>query len=541
MATPLPEPPTLLLIVDDFGCTDQVCPTVLQPWTASVTLPPLPTRLYRLITNLAKVTCRDTVGPGDTVAVAYLPFDVSSCGVYPGYCLLSGWEHPNGLGNCDARVSATEPAEVTMVLKAPVNLAGLQGSIRFSPPGLRITSVKAVGPAAGMHLTVRAIEGGVTFNMFAEHGAPIPGGDMATPPDPVLRVTFQATASETPRITYVDVGDLLGSDIEGREVPYCDIRTMDERFRIAYPGARICAEVACDFDDNGVADVRDLVRMVHCVHQEGACPDDAATRFDCNADQAFGLEDVLCCAAGLLAPRPCPSCPDPPSRPEPAVRLSLGEPITTPTGVDLPVRLDGEAYVGAARLVIECPLDRYDLAGVTLQNLQGQWLELHEARGSNAVIALVRVSNLVIMDPLDLMVHLRLKSGQSPGGTATVTEGEFSGPDGVALDVNLGRPTQPLSGPVHIALSESRPNPASSEAHFSLTLSEAADVEVGIYDLGGRLVATVFRGLLAGGTRDFAWDGRRSDGRLAVSGMYFYRASSAGSAVARRLVLLRGN
>ena len=69
------------------------------------------------------------------------------------------------------------------------------------------------------------------------------------------------------------------------------------------------------------------------------------------------------------------------------------------------------------------------------------------------------------------------------------------------------------------------PNPAQS-ATLSFAVPRASDVDLGIYDVAGRRVATVFRGTLAPGTYAREWSGERSDGRQAESGVYFVRIKS---------------
>ena len=64
-------------------------------------------------------------------------------------------------------------------------------------------------------------------------------------------------------------------------------------------------------------------------------------------------------------------------------------------------------------------------------------------------------------------------------------------------------------------------------------------IEVAIFDLSGRRVATIHRGELPAGSREFAWNGRLADGSQARDGVYFYRAIAGAGTEARKLVLLR--
>jgi flagellar hook assembly protein FlgD len=47
------------------------------------------------------------------------------------------------------------------------------------------------------------------------------------------------------------------------------------------------------------------------------------------------------------------------------------------------------------------------------------------------------------------------------------------------------------------------------------------DLDVRVFDAGGRLVRTLFSGAAFPGSRDFLWDGRSDAGLAAVPGMYW--------------------
>ena len=81
------------------------------------------------------------------------------------------------------------------------------------------------------------------------------------------------------------------------------------------------------------------------------------------------------------------------------------------------------------------------------------------------------------------------------------------------------------------------PNP-SRKATFSFTLPQDADVDIGIYDVAGRQVASVFKGTLPAGTYQRDWSGQMSDGRLANAGVYFARMNAGGMSKSLQTVFL---
>jgi len=59
-----------------------------------------------------------------------------------------------------------------------------------------------------------------------------------------------------------------------------------------------------------------------------------------------------------------------------------------------------------------------------------------------------------------------------------------------------------------------------------VSIAEPTQAEVAVFDLSGRRVATIQRGVLPAGTSNLEWNGRRADGSRAAGGIYFYRLTS---------------
>ena len=79
-------------------------------------------------------------------------------------------------------------------------------------------------------------------------------------------------------------------------------------------------------------------------------------------------------------------------------------------------------------------------------------------------------------------------------------------------------------------------NPFSGNILLRLTLPRAAPVRLAIYDIQGRVVRILSRSAwLSAGAHPFAWDGRRDDGVMSSSGVYFVGAQVEGRRVACRV------
>lgn len=108
------------------------------------------------------------------------------------------------------------------------------------------------------------------------------------------------------------------------------------------------------------------------------------------------------------------------------------------------------------------------------------------------------------------------------GGPAT---GQASSIDRT-LRVELYLDSQPLLdvGPgaaAGIEFTAPWPNPSSGTATFAYTLSEAADVQLVLADVSGRVVRTLEHGARAAGRATLAWDGRDQRGEPLPAGVYF--------------------
>jgi len=201
------------------------------------------------------------------------------------------------------------------------------------------------------------------------------------------------------------------------------------------------------------------------------------------------------------------------------------------------VFVNGASHLGAARLDLAYPGDRYDVAGVDFPSVPG-WLALSQhGDGAVALAWIAAGTSAPQTDVQRALLHLQLKAGAKDGGDIAVAAGQFASVSGAAVNVATAGMALPLSGG-RVALSSPLPNPSSGRTSFSVTLSEAGALDVGVFDAGGRRIATVFHGDAGAGMRSFTWDGRRDSGIAAGSGLFFVRAEAGGTRVTSKLLLL---
>jgi hypothetical protein len=83
------------------------------------------------------------------------------------------------------------------------------------------------------------------------------------------------------------------------------------------------------------------------------------------------------------------------------------------------------------------------------------------------------------------------------------------------------------------------PNPTLRSVSVEFRLAEAANVRLEVYDVRGGRVASIVDGrILGAGVHRATWDGRDASGSRAAAGVYLVRATAAGTAAMRRIVLL---
>jgi hypothetical protein len=87
-------------------------------------------------------------------------------------------------------------------------------------------------------------------------------------------------------------------------------------------------------------------------------------------------------------------------------------------------------------------------------------------------------------------------------------------------------------------LSAPAPNPFAASTTLRMNLLQASPVRADVYDVAGRHVRTLFRGILDAGPRSVRWDGRDRAGNRVSAGQYFVQLTVAGSVHSRKVVVI---
>jgi hypothetical protein len=100
--------------------------------------------------------------------------------------------------------------------------------------------------------------------------------------------------------------------------------------------------------------------------------------------------------------------------------------------------------------------------------------------------------------------------------------------------------SRPPSGtPLSFALYQNYPNPARGETSIAYTLPARAELELAVYDLSGRRVATLVDDVRGPGAHEERYDLTDDAGRHLPAGVYVYRLRTGAEAASRKMVITR--
>ncbi len=107
------------------------------------------------------------------------------------------------------------------------------------------------------------------------------------------------------------------------------------------------------------------------------------------------------------------------------------------------------------------------------------------------------------------------------------------------MDATVGVASAEGEVPPSFALAPNQPNPFNPETRFTLHVDREERASLVIFDLGGRVVRTIWEGVLPSGESSFTWDGRDDKGVPVPSGVYFARLAAGERMETRKVTLLR--
>ena len=103
------------------------------------------------------------------------------------------------------------------------------------------------------------------------------------------------------------------------------------------------------------------------------------------------------------------------------------------------------------------------------------------------------------------------------------------------IGVDPGTP----AAPAVFALEQNFPNPFNPVTTVMFSLPEKGEAMLAVYDVSGRLVKTLYEGVLDQGKHKATWDGRNNAGRAVSSGVYFCKLITKNNVAEAKMVILK--
>jgi hypothetical protein len=155
------------------------------------------------------------------------------------------------------------------------------------------------------------------------------------------------------------------------------------------------------------------------------------------------------------------------------------------------------------------------------------------ANADTANGATVGIENLNETDGLEYSFFAMYPDYAAPLAAGRAVKFTTDPPDGyLSTGVDEGEPRG-------VALLGNRPNPFNPMTAVAFSVPGAAHVDLAVYDISGRRVATLAARTFDGGNHEVVWNGTNDAGERVASGIYFCRLTAMGEERSAKMVLLK--
>ena len=153
------------------------------------------------------------------------------------------------------------------------------------------------------------------------------------------------------------------------------------------------------------------------------------------------------------------------------------------------------------------------------------------------IFLLVTIHVSVCLAQTDSM-FVEKKDGSISGySISLISQISFSEPSDIPTSVHELELVQNVL--LSFALYQNYPNPFNPSTTIQYTIPSAGNVEVNVFDIQGRLVRSLDKSYRQAGWYSIVWDSRASSGSVVASGTYFCRILFNGSALVKKILLIK--
>ena len=104
---------------------------------------------------------------------------------------------------------------------------------------------------------------------------------------------------------------------------------------------------------------------------------------------------------------------------------------------------------------------------------------------------------------------------------------------GIGVEDNIGK------APGVFFVTQNSPNPFCYKTQFTYGVPDTSEVEVTVYDISGKKVATIGKGKKKPACYSICWSGKNEYGERLKSGVYYMRFKVNNFAIVRKLILIK--
>jgi hypothetical protein len=130
------------------------------------------------------------------------------------------------------------------------------------------------------------------------------------------------------------------------------------------------------------------------------------------------------------------------------------------------------------------------------------------------------------------------RTGESPA-SVKIKAVDLRNMDNERTEIVSGDEYETPFVPTTTALMQNFPNPFNPTTTLTFDVARAGNVTIQIYDVSGRLIATMLNAPKAIGRHQVEWNGKDASGSSMPSGIYFYRMKTAGYEATKKMILIR--